>query len=267
MNNSWEEYQSIRKPPNTFLLNFLKNVPKAQFSSIIDLGCGAMQDTEYLLKQGYPVAAIDANLNEKRRDEVLNNLTPEQKGNAHFERQFLENLNLPKTDFLFSFSTLPFCSKEGFASSIINIAQSINPNGYFLGTFFAPGNMLAGDGKYAREFDKTQIETLFNYLGFKSSVTEYNSEHTANGSVPDPNHNLTSILVSAQAPEQLPEITEEKINQILGLTLDQNKIQPTTEAPSTVFEGYLKYKNEETPQEPLPEAPLDSCAVDNSFEQ
>ena len=53
---------------------------------------------------------------------------------------------------------------------IINIVKSINPNGYFLGNFFANKNLLAKDGENAREFSAEQISNLFDYLGFNFSL-------------------------------------------------------------------------------------------------
>ena len=214
----WKIYQSIPRPPREELVNFLKNLPEDKKpTTITDLGCGGMYDTEYLLKLGYKVNAIDANINEKRQKEVLNNQTPEQKNNVSIQKQFLENLNLPKSDMLFSLYTLPFCKENKFSEMLINIVKSINPNGYFLGNFFANKNMLSNDGEKAREFSTEQISNLFDYLGFSYSLTVLDGEKTKMGVAPDKDHNLTYISVEAQAPEQLPSLDPKEIEKILGI--------------------------------------------------
>ena len=287
---NWTGYQSIERQARTTLVDFLKGLPKdAKIESVTDLCCGGMYDTEYLLSQGYHVTATDATLNEQRINSIVNGPNPDAKKLLRVDEQFLENLDLPKTDLLYCFASLPFCDEKYFANMITNIAESINPNGYFLGTFFANHNMISADGRVGREFNKEQIETLFNYLGFNASVSTYNSEQTASGQKPDKNHNLTTILVKAQAPEQLPEINLEKIQEILGLPSPQktseesNRDYPspvTVFAPQTdqttqvnpegntsntttnVFEDYLKYKADHVEQSaPAPSSTQDTTPL------
>ena len=98
-------------------IKFLENLPKGKVQTVTDLGCGGLYDTEYLIKQGYNVTAIDANLDEKRQREVISSLTNEQKNNVSIEQQYFENLNLPKTDLLYTFYSLPY-----FLHLIVNIS-------------------------------------------------------------------------------------------------------------------------------------------------
>ena len=88
-------------------------IDKVEFNpgKAIELGCGAGNDTVYLIKNNWNVLAIDREDVEKRIAKRLNN---EELEKFRFQRQNFENLELEKSNLIVANYCLPFCNKDKF---------------------------------------------------------------------------------------------------------------------------------------------------------
>ena len=111
-----------------FLNNYNENL---KGNTAIDLGCGAGNDTEFLVSKGFKVTAIDNNEQVKNILESRN-LNSE---NLNIIIDDFSKIDLPKTDLVNSHFSMHYV-KENFDSFMKNLLQNvINPKGIFIGNF------------------------------------------------------------------------------------------------------------------------------------
>ena len=99
----------------------------------IDLGCGAGRDTALLIKNNWKVIAIDK---KDISEYIKEKLTKEELSRLKVIKSELETVKLEKNNLIVANNSLSFCSKKLFNNMWKNIVESIECNGYFLGTFF-----------------------------------------------------------------------------------------------------------------------------------
>lgn len=99
----------------------------------IELGCGAGNDTVYLIKNNWNVLAIDRENVEERIAKRLNN---EELEKFRFQKQNFENLEIERSNLIIANYCLPFCNKDKFEELWNKIKISILDKGYFVGNFF-----------------------------------------------------------------------------------------------------------------------------------
>lgn len=99
----------------------------------IELGCGAGNDTIYLIKNNWNVLAIDRESVEERIVKRLNN---EEVERFRFKKQDFEILELERNNLIIANFCLPFCNKDKFEELWDKIKMSILDKGYFVGNFF-----------------------------------------------------------------------------------------------------------------------------------
>lgn len=219
--NTWDRYhfEGLLRPPRPILVEFLSS-HKGEFKSAIDLGAGSFADSKYIASQGIPVRAIDQKLNVGLLEhQYLNNPSPsEVQNNLTVQAQDFAHLQLPRVDLIYSFASLPFCPERHFVNMLMNVASSVNSNGYVALHFFESKHPFVKNGK-ARGFSAEQLESAFNLLGFTSTeTTEWTDKQVQSG---EKLKNLNSIFLTAQAPEQLKNVTCEELQEILGLRTQQ----------------------------------------------
>ncbi len=129
----WDEYykNTINKKQSSLLERFISlNIQK---NDAIDLGCGAGNDTVFLIKNGYTVLAIDRE--ESVKDIILHKLEQKEYDKIKFEINDFENIQLPNTDLVNASYSLPFCRPQYFNEFWNNICNAINKEGFFVGNF------------------------------------------------------------------------------------------------------------------------------------
>lgn len=128
----WTNYQTRTYGDDVcnLIIEFLNNY---NVNNAIDLGCGSGNETVYMIKKGIKVLAIDRQLNEKF---ILNRLSTVQKESITFKESSFEDIELPKTQLLTAFFSIPFCSPNNFDELWDKIYDSIDEDGFFVGQLF-----------------------------------------------------------------------------------------------------------------------------------
>ena len=128
----WTNYQNKTYGDDVckLLIEFLDNY---KIDNAIDLGCGSENETVYMIKNGIKVLAIDRQLNQ---DFILNRLSDSEKQLISFKESSFEDVELPKTQLLTAFFSIPFCNPNNFDELWAKIYNSIEDNGYFVGQLF-----------------------------------------------------------------------------------------------------------------------------------
>ena len=128
----WTNYQNKTYGDDVckLLIEFLDNY---KIDNAIDLGCGSGNESVYMVKNGIKVLAIDRQLNQ---DFILNRLSDDEKKLISFKEGNFENIELPKTQLLTAFFSIPFCNPNKFDELWTKIYNSIEDDGYFVGQLF-----------------------------------------------------------------------------------------------------------------------------------
>ncbi len=165
----WTNYQTKTYGDDVckLLIDFLD---KCKVDNAIDLGCGSGNETVYMVKSGIEVLAIDRQLN---KDFILNRLSDDEKKLISFKEGSFENIELPKTQLLTAFFSIPFCNPNNFDELWNKIYNSIENNGYFVGQLFGDRdawNVVESINTFS--IDKVK-EYLKNYNIIKLEEIEY----------------------------------------------------------------------------------------------
>ena len=124
----------------------------------IELGCGAGNDTVYLIKNNWNVLAIDRESVEERITKRLNN---EELEKFRFQKQNFESLELEKNNLIVANYCLPFCNKNNFKELWNKINNSILKDGYFVGNFFGINDEWKSTKEEMTFLTKEQVIELF----------------------------------------------------------------------------------------------------------
>ena len=131
---------------------------KCNPSKAIELGCGAGNDTVYLIKNKWNVLAIDRENVEGRIAKRLNN---EELEKFRFQKQNFESLELERSNLIIANYCLPFCDKYKFEELWYKIKMSILDKGYFVGNFFGLNDSWNGIKTEMVFLVKEQVMELF----------------------------------------------------------------------------------------------------------
>lgn len=132
INKDWSNYQERTYSNNVcnLMKYFLDNY---EVQNSVDLGCGAGNESVYMIKNGIKVTAIDRQLN---KDYILNRLSDEEKSKITFLESDFINVALPKTQLVTAFFSIPFCDPKYFDILWKKIYDALEINGYFVGQLF-----------------------------------------------------------------------------------------------------------------------------------
>ena len=114
------------KPRNN--VEYFINEIQCNSGNAIELGCGAGNDTVYLIRNNWNVLAIDREDVEER---IAKKLTKEELAKFTFQKQDFEILKLEKNNLTVANYSLPFCDKDKFEELWNKIKRNILPNRIF----------------------------------------------------------------------------------------------------------------------------------------
>ncbi|MFO0704971.1 MAG: methyltransferase domain-containing protein [Candidatus Andersenbacteria bacterium] len=128
----WGDYYKATRnlPPSPLLVKALAYVIKK--NKAIDIGGGALKDTQYLLSQGFETTAIDQS---PQMSEMAKSL---QSDMLHFYVTKFIDFDFPAEtfDIASSMYSLPFNLPKEFNTVFTNIKKSLVVSGIFVGNFF-----------------------------------------------------------------------------------------------------------------------------------
>ena len=157
---NWKQYYDKTKkeyPRNN--VKFLIDSLNLKSTNAIDLGCGQGNDTVYLINNDFKVLGIDK---ENVEEIIRERLSQDKQKYFQFKKQKLEDLKIPNTDLIIANFSLSFCKKEYFKLMWQKIVESININGYFVGTIFGINDSWNKKYRDMSFFDKEDVKRLFN---------------------------------------------------------------------------------------------------------
>lgn len=146
-----------KNTPRNNVRYFVESI-KTNNKNAIELGCGAGNDSVYLIKNGWNVLAIDKEDVEER---IKKRLNVEELKRFTFQKQCFESLELKECNLIVANYCLSFCSSNKFQELWNKVNNSILKGGYFVGNFFGVNdswNMTKRDMVF---FNKEQVISLF----------------------------------------------------------------------------------------------------------
>lgn len=162
-NKDWSNYQERTYNDDVckLLKYFLNNY---KVTNAVDLGCGSGNETVYMIKNGINVTAIDRQLNKKY---ILDRINEEEKNKVEFIESDFINVQVPKTQLVTAFFSIPFCDPNYFNTLWKKIYDAIETDGYFVGQLFGDRDAWSANS----DINTFDIETAKKYL------KEYNILH------------------------------------------------------------------------------------------
>ena len=109
----------------------------------IDLGFGDATETVVMARAGWSVYAVDAE--PSAADRLASLLTTEEHSRVQIVTARIEDVDLPRTDFLYAGYTLPFCRPERFDELWARILGSLSPRSVLAADLFGDHDSWASD--------------------------------------------------------------------------------------------------------------------------
>ena len=165
---SIEKYYDVTESsqPRPWIKYFIEKV-NCNPTTAIDVGCGAGNDTVYLIKNGWNVLAIDK---ENVKSRITKRLTPKEQQQFDFKQQDFENIKLKSAKLIVAEYSLSFCNKNKFKNLWNEIKLNIEKSGYFIGNFFGANDTWNKTRPEMTFLSKDQVLNLFidfDILDFK----------------------------------------------------------------------------------------------------
>ena len=130
----WKKYykETQNNPPSGLVRRFFANKYNEKFNgnTAIDLGCGAGNDTEFLISKGFKVTAVDASeeVREIWKNKNFN------KDSAELIIGDFSKVDLPNADLILANLSL-FFVKDNFDLFLKSLIEKVNEKGFFVANF------------------------------------------------------------------------------------------------------------------------------------
>jgi tellurite methyltransferase len=172
----WSDYYKATKakPPHPLLVRALEYV--AHKDTAIDIGGGALNDSKYLLKQGFDVTVIDKSPLLEDQAKGLNNKK------LHAMVTSFEDFGFPENeyDLACAMFALPFTNPQHFDAVFRKIKDSLKKGGVFCGQLFGINDEWSKNPKMSFH-TREQVENFFKDLEVISTKEVEENGPTATG--------------------------------------------------------------------------------------
>ncbi len=175
--NTWKDYyeKTKNRKPDQLLVRAVSLVVDKK--SALDLGIGTGNDTRYLLNEGFDVTGIDSDPNVKL---YLNDIYNQP--NFDLVIDAFEDFNFQKYDLINARYSLPFLNPAGFAKIIVQIKNSLNRDGIFVGQFFGEQDEWNNPETEMTFVTKEEAKEILSDMEIIEIVEENKEGKTATGS-------------------------------------------------------------------------------------
>ena len=176
MKNSKEYYKAtINKKPSGLIRNFFlkKYNEKLNGNTAIDLGCGAGNDTEFLISKGFKVTAIDS---EEQVKDILDSKNIDKENLDVIIGDF-SKIEIPKADLIFANMSL-FFVKDNFEEFLKNLLGKVNKKGFVVANFLGKEDDWNGT---KTTIEKEKLLEYFKYFDINYFSEEKYYSKTALG--------------------------------------------------------------------------------------
>lgn len=182
-NYEWAKYyqKTANKKPSRMLVSLVEQDLICNRCAL-DLGAGALSETDYLINKGFSVVAIDASLEfGLMKKEFLKKKLADVP--LKMVNQTFAQYNFPKRKFgiVNARYSLPFCPPTSFDSVFKKIEKSIVNGGHFVGQLFGENDEWNKNGSNMTFHTKETAIQLFKNFHIKEFSVEEGKRPTLEG--------------------------------------------------------------------------------------
>ncbi len=169
---TWNEYieKTKNNTPRPWLIKALDFVEEKECA--IDLGCGALFDTKYLVQHGFKkVVALDKT---NSAQAIFDNFSSDEKNKIDYTISSFEDYMFPseKYDLINAQFSIPFISPTSFEEVFRKIKNSLKPNGILVGQFFGEKDSWKQTRPNLTFHTRKQVEDLLSDM----EILEFNED-------------------------------------------------------------------------------------------
>jgi SAM-dependent methyltransferase len=143
VSSDWSKYYELTKdnPPSNLLVRALEHIPHV--GNAIDIGCGGLRDSKFLLEKGFTVTALDQD------PSVIVKAQSISSSRFKFVISSFDNFDFPEESFDLALAilSLPFNPPGTFNKVLKKILKSIKPGGIFCGQLFGLNDSWNAEGR------------------------------------------------------------------------------------------------------------------------
>ncbi len=147
------QQQTCGADVSKLLMFFLE---RYKVNTAVDLGCGSGNEVVYMLRHGVRATALDCQL---RESFILDRIDEEERRRVSFLQVPFERMELPKSELITAFFSLPFCEPKSFLSVWNKVYDALLPGGFFVGQLFGDRDDWREDPD-VNTFTRAEIDAL-----------------------------------------------------------------------------------------------------------
>lgn len=173
----WDSFYEMTagKPPRPLLLKGLKYVSRKD--KALDIGAGGLNETKYLLDQGFQVTALDGEPSSAAAAKRMNN------EKLHFYKANFEDFTFPTQEFDLAVAlyTLQFTPRQHFDRVVKAVLDSIKPEGIFVGNLFGEDDEWNNGENQVNFVNETTAKAFFRDFNVLEWKEEKGPQYTDTG--------------------------------------------------------------------------------------